>query len=158
MPPAWKTLQESDLVKQDAECERLVRDLSVVFGDGRALDSLVAIAADHSADPAGRRDALRVLVEARATNLVPLLVKMADERQPRDRRRARHGRLRRRLDPQLSTDQLSEAEGAGPRGHGHHARLAPRLGAATTGRRGCRGHRPWAGAGVSSATNGCLSR
>jgi putative heme-binding domain-containing protein len=80
IPKKWDALQQSALVKTDTDIERLVRDLSVVFGDGRALDSLLAIAADHDADPAARRDALRVLVEARATALVPLLLKMADER------------------------------------------------------------------------------
>lgn len=80
MPGPWKRLQASAVATSDPQIERLVRDLSVVFGDGRALDSLRAIAADHDADPAGRRDALRVLVEARAEGLVPLLQKMADER------------------------------------------------------------------------------
>ena len=42
---------------------RLVRELSVVFGDGRAVTELLGIAAAKDADLAARRDAIRIAVE-----------------------------------------------------------------------------------------------
>lgn len=80
LPASWPRLQETFAESDDEAIVRLVRDLSVVFGDGRALDSLLQIAADTSADPVTRREAVRVLVDARANGLVPLLFRMIDER------------------------------------------------------------------------------
>ncbi len=64
----------------DPDVRRLARELSVVFGDGRALNDLARIARSNGADPGGRRDAVRVLVEARAPGLEPLLRQLIDER------------------------------------------------------------------------------
>ena len=50
-----------------------LRELSVVFGDGRAADDLRRVAADASADPMSRRNALRALIESRADGVAPLL-------------------------------------------------------------------------------------
>jgi putative heme-binding domain-containing protein len=58
----------------------MAQELSVVFGDGRAIEDLMRIVASKSAEPAARRDAMRVLVEARAAGLSALLCKLIDER------------------------------------------------------------------------------
>jgi putative membrane-bound dehydrogenase-like protein len=44
----------------------MLRDLNVLFGDGRALDEVRAIALDTAADMEARRSALRTLVEAKS--------------------------------------------------------------------------------------------
>jgi putative membrane-bound dehydrogenase-like protein len=80
MPRSWKSAQSGLESSPDAEVQRLVRELSVVFGDGRALGDLQRIADSKGLDPAARRDAVRVLVEARAPDLKPLLLQMLDER------------------------------------------------------------------------------
>lgn len=79
-PSAWKSTQSKLAASTDAEVEQLVRELSVVFGDGRALDDLLRVASSNSADIAVRRDAIRVLVEARASGAVPLLKRLFPDR------------------------------------------------------------------------------
>lgn len=80
MPPSWKLVQSALAENGDDEQRRLVRELSIVFGDGRALGELMRVAASQNDDPSTRRDALRILIEARAEGIVPLLRKLIDER------------------------------------------------------------------------------
>lgn len=47
----------------------LIRDLSILFGDGRALDDVKKLALDSKAEPADREAALRTLIEARPADL-----------------------------------------------------------------------------------------
>jgi putative membrane-bound dehydrogenase-like protein len=72
-PPTWPAAQAALRGSADEAIAPLLRELSVVFGDGRAVDEVVAIIAARNADLAARRDAIRIAVEARAPNLVPLL-------------------------------------------------------------------------------------
>jgi putative membrane-bound dehydrogenase-like protein len=72
-PAAWPAAQTALAGTGDAAITRLVRELSVVFGDGRAVDDLLGIIAGKEGDLAARRDAIRIAVEARAPKLVPLL-------------------------------------------------------------------------------------
>jgi putative membrane-bound dehydrogenase-like protein len=80
MPASWTSAERGWEASPDNEVRRLARELSVVFGDGRALQDLMHIAASKGVDPAARRDALRVLVEARGQGMVPLLCRLLDER------------------------------------------------------------------------------
>ncbi|HET6324891.1 MAG TPA: PVC-type heme-binding CxxCH protein, partial [Planctomycetaceae bacterium] len=80
MPSSWKLAQRELESTSDGKIGQLVRELSVVFGDGRALGDLKRIADSKGTDPAARRNAVRVLVEARAPGLKPLLLQMLDER------------------------------------------------------------------------------
>jgi putative membrane-bound dehydrogenase-like protein len=80
MPAAWKSAQNALESSPDSEVRRLVRELSVVFGDGRALGDLMRIAASKSTDPAARHDAVRVVVEARGEGTVPFLCRLLDDR------------------------------------------------------------------------------
>jgi putative membrane-bound dehydrogenase-like protein len=72
-PPGWEAVVEGPGRSDDAELRRLVLTLSVVFGDGRALEELRAIALDPEADLAARRDAMENLVRSRAEDLLGLL-------------------------------------------------------------------------------------
>jgi len=73
-PPAAWTATANLLAKSPEEnVRRLVRELAVVFGDGRAADELRLILGNAGAEPGIRRRALQALVQNRAPNLVPLL-------------------------------------------------------------------------------------
>ncbi|HUE14498.1 MAG TPA: PVC-type heme-binding CxxCH protein [Planctomycetaceae bacterium] len=80
LPATWKSVQSALEASSDKEVRRLARELSVVFGDGRALADVMRIAASKSSDPAARHDAVRVLVEARGEGTVPLLCRLLDDR------------------------------------------------------------------------------
>lgn len=57
-----------------------VRDLSILFGDGRALDDVKKLALDASAEPADREAALRTLIEARPADLRSVCESLLDVR------------------------------------------------------------------------------
>ncbi|MSU33618.1 MAG: c-type cytochrome [Pedosphaera sp.] len=59
----------------DAGIHRSLRELGVVFGDGRALTELKSVVLDQKADTGSRRAALKTLVDSPAEWLVPLLTK-----------------------------------------------------------------------------------
>jgi putative membrane-bound dehydrogenase-like protein len=73
VPRSWASAKAALESSGDDAVRRLTRELSVVFGDGRALDDLLRIASLKDGDLAARRDAIRVLVEARDAKVVPLL-------------------------------------------------------------------------------------
>lgn len=58
----------------------LIRDLSIVFGDGRALDDVKKLALDDKADLTARESALKTLIEARPDDLRGLCMKLIDVR------------------------------------------------------------------------------
>ncbi len=81
MPRTWKSAQKTGFEPSpDPEVRRLARELSVVFGDGRALKELMKIAKEKGANPPARHDAVRVLVEARGKETVPFLLSLLDDR------------------------------------------------------------------------------
>ncbi len=57
-----------------------LRDLSILFGDGRALDDVKKIALDDQADITARESALKTLIEARPDDLRELCTKLIDVR------------------------------------------------------------------------------
>jgi putative membrane-bound dehydrogenase-like protein len=57
-----------------------VRDLNVLFGDGRALDQVRAIALDDKADPEARRAALKTIIDAKAPEARDLCLKFLPDR------------------------------------------------------------------------------
>lgn len=59
---------------------KLIRDLSILFGDGRALDDVKKIALDDNADITARESALKTLIEARPDDLRELCTKLLDVR------------------------------------------------------------------------------
>lgn len=57
-----------------------IRELSIVFGDGRALDDVKKIALDGKADIAARESALQTLIEARPNDLRAVCMKLLEVR------------------------------------------------------------------------------
>lgn len=76
-PAAWDTVAKAG---GDEETRTLVRELSVVFGDGRARDELLAIATDAEADPGARRAAVANLVRNPTPDLLPKLKQWSNDR------------------------------------------------------------------------------
>lgn len=68
-PPAWQAAREAATQSASPQVMSLVRELSVLFGDGRALDEVKQIALDGEASLDARRSALRTLIESRAPEL-----------------------------------------------------------------------------------------
>jgi len=79
-PASWASASGALGTSPDERVRRLTRELSVVFGDGRALDDVLKIASSGSSDLAARRDAVRVLVEAREAKVAPLLRGLLNDR------------------------------------------------------------------------------
>lgn len=57
-----------------------IRDLSILFGDGRALDDVKKIALDAKADIAARESALKTLIEARPPDLRSICEQLLETR------------------------------------------------------------------------------
>ncbi len=78
-PRAWDRFAALAGQSPSADTRDRVRGLGAVFGDGRALGELRALAMDPKADAVARRTALRALVEARADQLGALLRGLVDD-------------------------------------------------------------------------------
>ena len=68
-PAAWDALARSWRNSTDAALRDRVRDLSVLFGDGRALEAVKKVALDQAADLNARKAALQTLIDNRAARL-----------------------------------------------------------------------------------------
>jgi len=68
-PPAWDKFAQMLAMTDDQALAGQVRELSVLFGDGRALDAVKALALDAKADVAVRKAALQTLIDARPPEL-----------------------------------------------------------------------------------------
>ena len=69
-PPAgWPGLVRTVDASEDAEAQKLARALSVVFGDGRALEELATVALDALLDPETQREAARNVIQSKPANL-----------------------------------------------------------------------------------------
>ncbi|WP_182869144.1 PVC-type heme-binding CxxCH protein [Stieleria mannarensis] len=80
-PPAnWQEASRVWAGMNEASVTELVRELSVVFGDGRAVDELLLIAKDTGAGPAARRDALAIVLDSQPKGLSPTLLKLKTDR------------------------------------------------------------------------------
>lgn len=75
---APKPAKWDDVAK--ASASPLVRELSVLFGDGRALDEVKAIALDDQAEISAREAALKTLIESRPPDLHELCGKLLEVR------------------------------------------------------------------------------
>jgi putative membrane-bound dehydrogenase-like protein len=80
-PKSWAQVAAALEPDASAELRTRLRELSVVFGDGRAADELRQIVGDGQADVENRRQALRTLVEVRSPDLLPLLQKLVADRE-----------------------------------------------------------------------------
>jgi len=79
-PKSWPAVASTLAADNNNDVQQLARELSVVFGDGRALVELRKILNDNGADVATRRSALETLVTARADDLPPVLHKLLGDR------------------------------------------------------------------------------
>ncbi len=68
-PAAWDKFALTLAMTDDKVLAGQVRELSVLFGDGRALDAVKALALDGKADVAVRKAALQTLIDARPPDL-----------------------------------------------------------------------------------------
>lgn len=73
MPSNWNDLLTAAGPKSLPEEQNLLRELSVLFGDGRARDELLAIASDLDTEPNARRSALESLLRNPTADLLPML-------------------------------------------------------------------------------------
>jgi len=78
-PASWAAFASWASMSSDPEIAERVHDLSVIFGDGRALDHIRKTLIDTSADPVARRTALRTLLDSDTNNLVTLLKGVVNE-------------------------------------------------------------------------------
>ncbi|WDQ16482.1 PVC-type heme-binding CxxCH protein [Rhodopirellula sp. P2] len=76
----WDSFSADNADSDNPEVQRLTRELSLVFGDGRALDELRKIALDSGSALSERRAAIRALVLARDAEVVPLLQSLLRDR------------------------------------------------------------------------------
>lgn len=72
-PANWETIAR-------ASKSPLLRDLGVLFGDGRALDEVKSLALDETADAPARESALKTLIEARPPDLRALCETLLETR------------------------------------------------------------------------------
>jgi putative heme-binding domain-containing protein len=77
-PTSWDSFEV--LANRSSELRPLLRELGVVFGDGRALDELRQIALDSKAEAENRRAALGQVVDSRPPDLESLLLKLLTDR------------------------------------------------------------------------------
>jgi len=77
-PAAWDAFAAKLAGNPDAA--EMLRDLNVLFGDGRALDEVRNIALDDKADASARRAALETLIEAKSPDLRQVCDKLLTDR------------------------------------------------------------------------------
>lgn len=80
-PKGWAAVAELAMKSDSNELKTIARELSVVFGDGRAIDELKALVTNGGADVSSREQALRTLVTAKPDDLVAVLHKLVDDRE-----------------------------------------------------------------------------
>jgi putative heme-binding domain-containing protein len=73
-PSNWESVAAVVESRGAAEEKSLVQELSLVFGDGRARQTVVALAFDDNADPVSRRRALNSLMRQPTADLLPKLL------------------------------------------------------------------------------------
>jgi putative membrane-bound dehydrogenase-like protein len=78
-PAAWDAFTASLANGATPELQKSIRDLNVLFGDGRALNEVRAIALNPEADVEARRSALRTLVEAKSPDARQVCEKLLPE-------------------------------------------------------------------------------
>lgn len=83
MPGQWSAVAEKLAASPNSEVREKARELSVVFGDPRALADLRRIAADSRQAADARQNALGTLVRKRDHELLPLLRKLLSDRSMR---------------------------------------------------------------------------
>jgi len=79
-PAAWEAFQAKLATATDPVLQERGRELSALFGDGRALDEIKRVALDEKAEMSAREAALRVLIDSRPDDLRSICEKLLDVR------------------------------------------------------------------------------
>ena len=80
-PAGWDRASAKLRNDRNTEIAKLVRELDVVFGSGRAINELRAVATDGNADGESRRAALQVLIDSRPDDLAKILKSLINARE-----------------------------------------------------------------------------
>lgn len=80
-PESWDSLMAAMGSSDKEELTKLTRDLSVLFGDGRALDEIKKVALDAQGDPSQRKAAIETLIDARPDDLRKICESLLGDRQ-----------------------------------------------------------------------------
>jgi putative membrane-bound dehydrogenase-like protein len=75
-PAAWSWLSGKLSAANRADLDAKIRELNVLFGDGRALDDVKKLALDNKADLESRKAAVRSLIDARPDDLREICEKL----------------------------------------------------------------------------------
>jgi putative membrane-bound dehydrogenase-like protein len=68
-PEGWEKFAANVTAGNNATLQTTLRDINVLFGDGRALNEVTKIALDNEADTEARRAALQTLIDAKSPDL-----------------------------------------------------------------------------------------
>jgi putative membrane-bound dehydrogenase-like protein len=79
-PSNWETLYQKLSSNENAEMQKLLRELALVFGEGKALTELMSIAQNDKGALADREQALKTLIEEHPPELKNLLIKLVSDR------------------------------------------------------------------------------
>jgi putative membrane-bound dehydrogenase-like protein len=80
-PGNWASLAKEIDQSGSDELKSLTREISVVFGDGRAVEELRKLVSNGGVDVSSRQQALRTLVTSKPDDLATLLLKLLDDRE-----------------------------------------------------------------------------
>ena len=79
-PAGWSKAADHFSKIDSTDLKRHLQGLSVVFGDGRAVDELRKLVTDGNAEPESRRQALRALLVSKPADYVPTLFNLLGDR------------------------------------------------------------------------------
>jgi putative membrane-bound dehydrogenase-like protein len=79
-PDNWSRVADVLSMRSDETLRRLTQELSLIFGDGRAMEALIDVARNTEADRQARTMAIENLVAARATGFDKTLLNMVGDR------------------------------------------------------------------------------
>ncbi len=80
-PKGWEETAKALASDPNADVKRIAKELSVVFGDGHAMEEIKALASNDGASVEARQQAIHTLVEAREESVAPLLQKLLTHRE-----------------------------------------------------------------------------
>ena len=78
-PATWDAFARKLETSSNTALRGRARDLSVLFGDGRALDEVKKVALDHGADLSARKAALQTIIDNRASGVRELCEQLLSE-------------------------------------------------------------------------------
>ncbi len=79
-PANWGKVNGELMASSNKSIQEMTRELSVVFGDGRAMDDLQKLVTDTEATPIERRNALEILISSQPEGLLELLKKSVTDK------------------------------------------------------------------------------